>query len=163
MWRRSRLLHRGLLGPGLLAGVDLVAERERHALALGADPDVAGDGRLRLLQVLLQRDVGERVLAEDGLRVQVGRHEAALARHGLLGRQALHIGRLEKRGQVLVQVGQRGVDGHLKGKEGEGELTDVVVLCEVNRHSRVSVDLKINYRLFTGWLNELHADKGGMK
>lgn len=29
-----------LLAPGLLARVDLVAEAERHALGLGADPDV---------------------------------------------------------------------------------------------------------------------------
>ena len=31
---------RGLLAPGLLARVDLVAEAERHSLGLGADPDV---------------------------------------------------------------------------------------------------------------------------
>ena len=33
-------LRRGLLAPGLLARVDLVAEAERHSLGLGADPDV---------------------------------------------------------------------------------------------------------------------------
>lgn len=52
-------------------------------LALGADAHVAHAGRVGLVQRGLDAEVGERVLAEDGARVQVGRHEPALARQCL--------------------------------------------------------------------------------
>ena len=52
--------------------------------------------RLGLLHVLLERDVCEGVLAKDGLGVEVRRHEPALPGHGLLGRQASHVGALKQ-------------------------------------------------------------------
>ena len=69
--------------PGLLCLIDLVPQREGHPLGLGPDPDVPRHWRLMLGQVLLQAHIGQGVLAEDRLGVQVGRHKATLAGQGL--------------------------------------------------------------------------------
>lgn len=47
------------------------------------------------------------------LGIHVGGHEAALAGERLLGRQALHVGALQQVLEVLVQIGEAGVDGYL--------------------------------------------------
>ena len=74
---------------------------------------ITRDGSVGFGRVLLQADVGKGVLAEDGLGVEVGCHEPTLPAQGLVGGKALHVRGLEEVLQVLVQVGQRGVDRHL--------------------------------------------------
>ena len=71
------------------------------------------DGRVRLRDILLQTDVSEGVLPEDGLGVEVGGHEAALALERLVGGEALHVGGGQEAVEVAHEVRQRGVDGHL--------------------------------------------------
>lgn len=54
--------------PGLssfLALVDLISERQRHALRLGADSDVSCDGSLWFGGILLQTHISQRVLSEN--------------------------------------------------------------------------------------------------
>ena len=48
------------------------------------------------------------------LGVEVGRHEPALPGKRLVGGQALHVGILEQAGQVVRQVAQGRVNGHLQ-------------------------------------------------
>ena len=71
------------------------------------------DGRVRLRDILLQTDVSEGVLPEDGLGVEVGSHEAALALERLVGGEALHVGGGQEAVEVAHEVRQRRVDGHL--------------------------------------------------
>ena len=57
-------------------------------LTLGADADVSDDGGVASAATgrddgLLDAEVGQHVLAEDRLSVEVGRHEAAVTRHRL--------------------------------------------------------------------------------
>ncbi len=69
-----RAARAGASSSRLLLERDLVAERERNALRLGADADVAGQLAVRLL---LHAHVDERVLAKHALGVQVGRQVPA--------------------------------------------------------------------------------------
>ena len=71
------------------------------------------DGRVRLRDILLQADVSEGVLPEDGLGVEVGGHEAALALERLVGGQTLHVGRGQEAVEVAHEVGQGRVDADL--------------------------------------------------
>ena len=71
------------------------------------------DGRVRLRDILLQADVSEGVLPEDGLGVEVGSHEATLALERLVGGEALHVGGGQEAVEVAHEVRQRRVDGHL--------------------------------------------------
>ena len=71
------------------------------------------DGRVRLRDILLQTDVSEGVLPEDGLGVEVGGHEATLALERLVGGEALHVGGGQEAVEVAHEVRQRRVDGHL--------------------------------------------------
>lgn len=86
---------------------------EQPYLALGSDADVASDRCVRLAKRLLDAEVGESILPEDGACVHVGGHEATLAAQRLLRRQTLHVGRGQQVLQVLVQVGQVRVYWHL--------------------------------------------------
>ena len=47
------------------------------------------------------------------LGVQISRHKATFARERLVRGQTLHVGVLQQAGQILGQVGQGGVHGHL--------------------------------------------------
>ena len=67
---------------------------------------------IRIVYGLLDAHIGEHVLAKYRLGVQVGRHEPALARQRLLGRQTLHVRRLDDVLEILVQVFDVGVDNH---------------------------------------------------
>ena len=71
------------------------------------------DGRVRLRDILLQTDVSEGVLPEDGLGVEVGSHEAALALQGLVWSETLHVGAGQETVEVPHQLGQGRVDRHL--------------------------------------------------
>ena len=82
---------------------------------------MASDRGISFAQVLLQADIGQRVLPEDGLGIQVGGHESTLSRQSLqekvddknrvfssfwyimyLGRRkAFHVGGLEETGQIV--------------------------------------------------------------
>mmetsp|Transcript_7932 Transcript_7932/g.25936 ORF Transcript_7932/g.25936 Transcript_7932/m.25936 type:complete len:313 (+) Transcript_7932:11-949(+) len=108
---RPVLLAACLLGAALDGG-DAVAERERDALRLGPDSDVAG--KLPIGVVLaLHGDVDQRVLAEDGLGVQVGGQEGARAPQRRGRRQAAHV---RAGDDVVEEVGQLRDgrrDGHL--------------------------------------------------
>ena len=52
-------------------------------LRMNKQPYVASDGGISFAKVLLQADVGQRILPEDGLGVQVGCHEPTLSRESL--------------------------------------------------------------------------------
>mmetsp|Transcript_20455 Transcript_20455/g.48485 ORF Transcript_20455/g.48485 Transcript_20455/m.48485 type:complete len:711 (-) Transcript_20455:783-2915(-) len=108
----------------LLLERDLISEGERDPLRLGSDPDVAAH---LAVGPLLDAAVDERVLAEDGLGVEVGREEARLALERRGRREALHVGRLDDVVEELLDVVDVGVDRHLvlplelgpHGAEGE--------------------------------------------
>ena len=73
------LLMPNLCGDIFLRDVDLVAETERHSLALGSDANMTGDGRrLAATERLLHAHVRQCVFAEDRACVQVRRQEAAI-------------------------------------------------------------------------------------
>ena len=76
-------------------------------------PYMSGNRGIGLAQVFLKTDICQRVLAEDGLGVEVGRHEAALALERLVGGQTLHVGRGQEAVEVAHEVGQGRVDADL--------------------------------------------------
>ena len=143
-WYIVLLLLRLILSLHLLLGeVDLVAHAERHALRLGAYADVAVHGAVRVLERLLDADVGEHVLAEYGLGVEVGGHEAAVAGERLLGRQALHVRRLDDVLEVLVEIANVRVDHHLVlPLEHDPHLEELLVVAR-RRHDVVH-DVDVN-------------------
>lgn len=113
-----------------LRRVHLVAEGKGHALRLGAYPNVADDVARGLERVrLLDGDVRQRVLAEDGVRAEVRREEAAFSfcnydisraqRHcnvteGSVRREKLHVGLRRDVFEVFAEVRYRSVHSHLK-------------------------------------------------
>ena len=93
-----------------LLGLDLVAQGERDALRLAAD---ANETRNRARGGLFNAEVEQGVFAKHTGGVQVGRQEIALAHQGARWRQDLHVGDLANVVQVLGEVGDVGIDGHL--------------------------------------------------
>ena len=55
----------------------------RRLLKTCEQPYMASDRGISFAQVLLQADIGQRVLPEDGLGIQVGGHESTLSRQSL--------------------------------------------------------------------------------
>mmetsp|Transcript_21988 Transcript_21988/g.51126 ORF Transcript_21988/g.51126 Transcript_21988/m.51126 type:complete len:255 (+) Transcript_21988:250-1014(+) len=95
----------------LLLERDLVTERERNPLRLGADADVPHDLAVRLPP--LNRHVHERVLAEVGACVQVCGEEPRRAAERGRRSEAAHIGRLDHVREELAHVGDLRVHSHL--------------------------------------------------
>lgn len=85
-----------------LCQVDLIAHGKCHALRFRSNPNVAMYWTVDYVQRLFYAHIGEHVFAEYGLGVEIGRHEAALARERFLGRETLHVGRLDDVLEIVV-------------------------------------------------------------
>lgn len=72
---------------------------------------MSSDRCIWAVQRLLNTQVGQRVLAENGSGVHVGGHEPTLSRQRLLRRQTFHVGALQQHTEIFVQVGDGCVDG----------------------------------------------------
>ena len=75
----------------LLDRVDFVSQAQSHALALGADSNVADDGRVGFAKRFLDTQIGQSVLSKHRTSVQIGCHEPTIAGQRLLRSQALHV------------------------------------------------------------------------
>ena len=119
--------HRLLLS-GLLTHIDLVAQTERHSLGLCSDPeqkiiihietsaflpDMSCHWSLGFGQIFLQADIGQSILAEYRLCIQISGHEAALALQGLVRSETLHVGAGQETVEVPHQLVEGRVDRHL--------------------------------------------------
>lgn len=76
-------------------------------------PDMASYRCIWFSNILFKTDIGQGVLAKDGLGVQVCCHEATLALESLVGGEALHVGAGQQAVEVPHQVGQGRVHAHL--------------------------------------------------